>query len=488
MSTTKNPTQTLPSFEEVVQIAQSVIVTSKWIHYGDKNALAQLISTEDFFNFLLRYENVPKNDLAEHYFYNHFYFCELCNDYKAYKSNERALISTPAGRIYACSSCIKKNNFVTCSECSCIVKQLLDIPEELIGIVDKKLCEKCYENVRVKISRIEMRGYQGEAITGGERTGSVIQSPRMWGCELELLVPKNKKIQFARSLSLPYMKPWGVGTDGSLNTDGVDVAIAGTYELRSPPFQGEEGERTFTASCTAIAKAGARVNNSCGMHIHLKLIGSPTHEKLKRIFMFYYKFDDVIQSFLPGSRRGNKYCIPMQRLDNKVIERMQAAKNFMQVAKAWYGTDSDSQAESCRRYSKHSSRYWGANFHLLLHRNILEIRYHSGTLNPQKVLEWTNLHSRIMDFCEGKLDGRNKITTAEEMLAWQTSDLSAATEKLFSILKLTQESVTYWKSRQKKFKAATARNETDLSLPIEKSGSWEEQPFNSNQINETCAA
>lgn len=417
-----------------------------------------------------------------------------CQECKVLTADSRGVAVTTADRhtYTVCQACAAKDT--TCKECpSCNNYRVLalfePVPEDMRDILhDNGDCVLCMERNIERVSRIEMRNYQRGVISSHD-SGTVIKSPRTWGVELELVLPSKGKTKLGRAMATPALRPWGIGTDGSLNTGELDnISIAGTYELRSPPFAGATGETTFQTACTSIAKAGARVNSSCGTHIHLQLRGAPTHEKLKRIFAFYYYFDDVIQSFLPGSRRGNRFCIPMHTCSPDMVTRMFAARNFSEVSMAWYQQNSHDRAEYCRQQAKHGSRYFGANFHLLLHRNILEIRYHSGTLNPHKVLEWVNLHSRIMDFAEGKLDGKNRVPSIEKIAEMAMGKLAEKTEKLLTLLKLTDDSKAYWYMRQTKFSNVKVSREAEMLLPIEKNGDWNTLPPIINlEVNETCA-
>jgi hypothetical protein len=48
----------------------------------------------------------------------------------------------------------------------------------------------------------------------------------------------------------------------------TDASVMGGYELVSPPLSGRAGLDQLKKACAALAACGARVNRSCGLHVH----------------------------------------------------------------------------------------------------------------------------------------------------------------------------------------------------------------------------
>jgi hypothetical protein len=93
----------------------------------------------------------------------------------------------------------------------------------------------------------------------------------------------------------------------------------------------------------------------------------------------------------------------------------------------------------------HESRYIGLNLHSLFHANHAEIRYHSGTVNVDKILQWVNLHALLFDkakepYARGVVEqGLNEVR------------LERKTQDLFDFLSLSNTSRAYFLKRQSLF-------------------------------------
>ena len=97
------------------------------------------------------------------------------------------------------------------------------------------------------------------------------------------------------------------------------------------------------------------------------------------------------------------------------------------------------------------SRYMGINFHSLLSEGHLEIRYHSGTLQAEKILHWTTLHLQILDAIA---DG--KISFSQLMSAERKIVLTDKIKFMFELLKLDKATERYLWKRIKKFNPSLA--------------------------------
>jgi hypothetical protein len=249
----------------------------------------------------------------------------------------------------------------------------------------------------------------------------------------------------------------GVTGDGSISgSNGV--------EFVTPILAKKAGEEYIKKLCKLL-KDGA-VNQSCGLHVHLT--ADDLKRKMQTLWRFYTAFDNVILSFLPSSRRTNRYCQPI----SKLFSTADIQKNYDTGLEAlWYkiptggrSTEFISELERCKSEHKHQSRYCGVNFHTMITEGHLEIRYHSATLSAKKILFWVKLHQAILDTVGESRNIGEAISKAENMLS-----VVEKTNFLFDTLKLDNEMKAYYKERQEKFNAfrevatATAsENESDL--------------------------
>ena len=223
-------------------------------------------------------------------------------------------------------------------------------------------------------------------------SAGIIKSQRTFGVEIEAFAEFGKLSLLKRRLPLVTDKV-EVGSDGSIRTE------LNGFEARIGVLEGEEGEKTFRAICREINKSEAKTNKSCGLHIHLGANDiKGNYHRMKKTMLFYMVFDDVIMAMLPEYRRGNNYAAKLSHSCS--LSGITRARCIEELASTWYGTgDNKDQINKCLGEPRHHSRYYGINMHALLSpkRQTLEIRYHSPTTNPIKILRWISLHQTIMD-------------------------------------------------------------------------------------------
>ena len=94
---------------------------------------------------------------------------------------------------------------------------------------------------------------------------------------------------------------WKIVTDGSCG-----------YELVSPVLEGEAGLEEVRIAAAALEAAGAQVDRRCGFHVHFDA-SSMKLKAVKNLFKLWLKFEDVLDTFQPQSRRGNcQHLLPVQ--------------------------------------------------------------------------------------------------------------------------------------------------------------------------------
>jgi len=54
------------------------------------------------------------------------------------------------------------------------------------------------------------------------------------------------------------------------------------------------------------------------------------------------------------------------------------------------------------RHHGNDKRYCWVNLHSIFYRGTLEIRSHSGTVNPSKIINWIMIHQRALEFIKSK--------------------------------------------------------------------------------------
>lgn len=128
----------------------------------------------------------------------------------------------------------------------------------------------------------------------------------------------------------------------------------------------------------AIRKAGAKVDEKCGMHIHVD--AAPfTGKTLANLVKIVYKQEALIHVALQISQsRLNSYTKPISSSLVAKIEQ-QKPQTLDQMNEIWYGF----------RYTNpthyHESRYHGVNLHNVWYRGTVEFRWFAATLHAGRV-------------------------------------------------------------------------------------------------------
>ena len=161
---------------------------------------------------------------------------------------------------------------------------------------------------------------------------------------------------------------------------GYDGSINGPMpcEVVSPILK---NLKSLKEVCEVITEAGARVNRSCGLHVHF---GAEkfTSAQWVRIVKNYAAIEPVIDSFMPESRRGdnNIYCHSLER----PVERLSEAFGDvdMRGLQSAFGDD----------------RYFKVNVMAYNTHKTIEFRQHSGTTEYEKIKNWIDFLTAFLNW------------------------------------------------------------------------------------------
>jgi hypothetical protein len=171
----------------------------------------------------------------------------------------------------------------------------------------------------------------------------------------------------------PQGRKWKVVRDGSIS------AITGEpCEMVTPILRYEDIE-TLQEIMRRLRAKGAKVNESCGIHIH---VGADQHDakSLKNLMnIFYSKQDMIYRSVEVLSRREDSYAM---KLPNQKIEQLQKEKpkTLNDIGKIWYGGN-----PSSHQHKYDPSRYHGLNLHNVWYGSTVEFRIFNSTTHAGKV-------------------------------------------------------------------------------------------------------
>lgn len=152
-----------------------------------------------------------------------------------------------------------------------------------------------------------------------------------------------------------------------------------------PPVAGEAGLAMVADVLNALRDAGARVDRSCGLHVHLDTKGL-TGEGVARLAEALYAAQPMLRAFVTASRAQQYYCQPTRR---STVDRFAAA-----VRGAYY---SPNRGESSERYAAVNVLAYGRH-------GTIECRLHGGSLNADKVTAWIEMLLAIRSTVEAETD------------------------------------------------------------------------------------
>lgn len=199
------------------------------------------------------------------------------------------------------------------------------------------------------------------------------QSQRSFGVEIECLVARQRLIDEARHFNRTVLSQvynhedredhFKIVRDGSLAGENAN-------EVVSPILRGVDGVTHLKDVCTALANANAKVNKSCGLHVHISAEGL-TEEDQMNIYRLYAKAERVIDTFMPKSRRGSENCY------------CRSIANYIGKSK---------------REVLQLGRYHKVNLMALISHNTIEFRQHSGSVEYEKIKNWVSFCAGLVEY------------------------------------------------------------------------------------------
>ena len=257
-------------------------------------------------------------------------------------------------------------------------------------------------------------------------------------------------MKYTFGVELETCRSSSVYPNDMINWKAVYDGSTSGLEYVSGVLQGNKGLKTIQAMCTHLNDYDARVDKTCGVHIH---IGDAIFNRRFSIMVLKLclAIEDDIYKMLPQSRQINSYC---KRLPKEQIERM----NFHN-----YKDTLGKIIQNCiisRQYNKkknhpgghyNSERYYWVNitnYSTTTGTNTIEFRPHSGSLDYRKIYNWLLVCMSIVKFAENQQRriwtstmSKNRITL-QEVLRYSLND------------KLYKQAFDYCNSRTKQFASA----------------------------------
>ena len=175
-----------------------------------------------------------------------------------------------------------------------------------------------------------------------------------------------------------------------------DASLTGenTQEVVSPVLRSEDGLGSLKTLCESLSRVDAKVNKSCGLHVH---IGARdlTNEEYCNIFVNYMYLEEAINSFLAPSRRdsNSRWCKSLKNHKMAII---------------------NSRTKNEIRSALEYDRYHRVNAEAYNRHGTVEFRQHQGTVNFEKISHWVTFLGKLVEYSKSNRLTRD-ITRIEDI-------------------------------------------------------------------------
>lgn len=186
---------------------------------------------------------------------------------------------------------------------------------------------------------------------------------------------------------------WKIVSDGSIDH------LRDAFELVSPILEGEAGLAELRKVGEVLTALGAKVSKETGLHVHVDA-RSMDLGAIKNVARMWVKYEPCMDSVMPDSRKANTYC-------KSILSRfMSLGDAYEQIGKA-----ATTAALRALLNPGHSAgRYHKLNLHSLTRHGTLEFRQHSGTVDPDKMVNWVKLVTAfVVDAAKYQTVRRDKV-------------------------------------------------------------------------------
>jgi len=186
---------------------------------------------------------------------------------------------------------------------------------------------------------------------------------------------------------MPDGRRWTVEKDGSVTDPSAEVV--------SPVCRWEDIEMVQKV-VRALRKAGAKVDSTCGIHIHVGL-GEHTPKTLRNLVNIVNAKEDLLTQSLgiSYSRRG-RWCKPVEPEFLEALNRRKPT-TMEAFAELWYkhNSDEDESWRMCARHHYDRSRYHLLNLHATFSTerpaHTIEFRAFNATLHAGEIKSYIQL-------------------------------------------------------------------------------------------------
>jgi len=140
-----------------------------------------------------------------------------------------------------------------------------------------------------------------------------------------------------------------------------------------------------------VRKAGAKVNGSCGIHVHVDAANHNRQSLKNLIGIMYSKEDILFKALQVNEDRAAQWCRKVREPMLRQARTLSSdeTSGLTQLENIWYeGFENDGRT---RHDHYNGSRYYALNLHSTFYRGTVEWRCFNSTLHAGKVAAYVNL-------------------------------------------------------------------------------------------------
>ena len=191
----------------------------------------------------------------------------------------------------------------------------------------------------------------------------------------------------------PEGKEWKLMSDSSIRGERkIDFGYRSTsddeYQVEMVTPKLTYAELPKLQECVRrVRKAGAKANNSCGIHVHVDAANHNRQSLKNLIGIMYSKEDILFKALQVDPIRARDYC---QKVREPMLRQARTlssdeTNDLTQLERVWY----EGNVETTDHYNW--TRYHALNLHSVFYRGTVEWRCFNSTLHAGKVAAYVNL-------------------------------------------------------------------------------------------------
>jgi len=195
------------------------------------------------------------------------------------------------------------------------------------------------------------------------------------------------------SVQDPEGKTWKIMSDSSIRTERKTAS--GYERINDPEYRVEMVTPKLTYAelpkfqecIRQVRHAGAKVNDSCGIHVHVDAANHNRQSLKNLIGIMYSKEDILFKALKVNEDRAKRWCKKVREPMLREARRLSAdeTKDLTRLEEVWY------EGDVSIREHYNWTRYHALNLHSVFYRGTVEWRCFNSTLHAGRAAVYMNL-------------------------------------------------------------------------------------------------